>query len=84
MPRGRLRSVRVFIVVAKNRPDLYQYFAAGFEGVADVNVILDRRLGPDDPAPGTSDTPSQHERRTPRDIYDELAQRGFVIVRMPS
>jgi hypothetical protein len=75
--------VRIFIVVAKHRTDLYQYFAAGFEGVDDVNVILDRRLGPDDPAPNPVDPPHS-DRRTPRDIYDELAQRGFVIVRLPS
>lgn len=81
--RGRLPTVRIFIVVAKNRPDLYQYFAAGFDGIADINVIMDRRLGPDDPGPNASDMP-HHERRTPRDVYDELAQRGFVIVRLPS
>jgi hypothetical protein len=75
--------VRIFIVVAKHRPDLYQYFAAGFDGVADVNVILDRRLGPDDPPSQLDDMPP-HERRTPRDVYDELAQRGFVIVRLPT
>jgi hypothetical protein len=75
--------VRIFIVVAKHRPDLYQYFVAGFEGVPDVNVILDRRLGPDDPPRNPVDPPHT-ERRTPRDIYDELAHRGFVIVRLPT
>lgn len=72
--------MRIFIVVAKNRPELYQYFASGFGGVEDVNVILDRRLGPDDPPPPT--TP-HGDRRTPRDVYDELEARGFVIVRLP-
>jgi hypothetical protein len=75
--------VPIFIVVAKHRADLYEYFSAGFADVADVSVILDRRLGPDDPPralPG-----EQHgERRTPRDVYDELENRGFVIVRLPS
>ena len=75
--------MRIFIVVAKHRPDLYQYFAAGFDGVPDVSVILDRRLGPDDPPSHPTDPP-HGERRTPRDVYDELAQRGFVIVRLPS
>lgn len=75
--------MRIFIVVAKHRPDLYQYFAAGFDGIADVNVILDRRLGPDDPPTNPIDPPHS-ERRTPRDVYDELAQRGFVIVRLPA
>lgn len=75
--------MRIFIVVAKNRPDLYQYFAAGFADVEDVTVILDRRLGPDDPPPPSAGQP-YGERRTPRDVYDELEGRGFVIVRLPS
>ena len=72
--------MRIFIIVAKSRRDLHEYFASGFAGVEDVNVILDRRLGPDDPPP-----PQPHaERRTPRDVYDEMESRGFVIVRLPS
>lgn len=73
--------MRIFIVVAKNRLELYEYFASGFAGIDDVEVILDRRLGPDDPAP--SGAHPYGERRTPRDIYDELEGRGFVIVRLP-
>lgn len=68
--------MRIFIVVAKNRPDLYQYFVAGFEGVEGIEVILDRRLG--------VATEAQGDRRRARDIYDELQTRGFVIVRLPS
>jgi hypothetical protein len=68
--------VRIFIVVAKTRPDLYQYFVAGFEGVEGIEVILDRRLGVAKEAQG--------DRRRARDIYDELQARGFVIVRLPS
>ena len=79
--RGRLRPVRIFVVVAKNRPDLYRYFVAGFEGVEGIEVILDRRIGPDDP-PGP-DTGVDTERRTARNIYEELEMRGFVIVRLP-
>jgi hypothetical protein len=68
--------VRIFVVVAKNRPDLYQYFIAGFDGVDGVEVILDRRIG--------SATDPEGERRRSRDIYDELQSRGFVIVRLPA
>jgi hypothetical protein len=74
--------VRIFVVVAKNRPDLYRYFAAGFEGVDGVEVILDRRIGPDDP-PGPAGA-AVGERRTARNIYEELELRGFVIVRLPT
>ena len=72
--------MRIFVVVAKNRPELYQYFTAGFAGVDGVEVILDRRIGPDDPP-----SPGLHgERRNARNIYEELELRGFVIVRLPT
>lgn len=74
--------MRIFIVVAKNRPDLYQYFVAGLAGLEGVEVILDRRIGPDDP-PGPTGDESPSNRRTARNVYDELEQRGFVIVRLP-
>lgn len=67
--------MRIFVVVAKNRPDLFQYFMAGFAGVDGVEVILDRRLG--------AATEPEGEQRRARDIYDELQTRGFVIVRLP-
>jgi hypothetical protein len=75
--------VRIFVVVAKNRPDLYQYFMSGFAGVDGVEVILDRRIGPDHPhAPGL-ETASDNRRVAARTVYEELEQRGFVIVRLP-
>jgi hypothetical protein len=75
--------VRIFVVVAKNRPDLYQYFMSGFAGVDSVEVILDRRIGPDHPhAPGL-ETVSDNRRVAARTVYEELEQRGFVIVRLP-
>ena len=79
--RCRLRAVRIFVVVAKNRPDLFEYFAAGFAGVQAVEVILDRRFGPDDELPAEV-TASYRDRRAARDIYDELELRGFVVVRI--
>ena len=74
--------MRIFVVVAKSRPDLFDYFTAGFSGVDNVEVILDRRIGPDDPPspPGSL----SGERRTPRNVYEELELRGFVIVRLPA
>jgi hypothetical protein len=73
--------MRIFIVVAKTRPDLFQYFTTAFAGVASVEVLLDRRLGGDDQI--SSHVGLAGERRLARDIYDELEQRGFVIVRLP-
>jgi hypothetical protein len=71
--------VRIFLVVAKNRPDLYEYFTAGLAGVEGIEVILDRRIGERPPAP----VEAQANRRNARNIYDELETRGFVIVRLP-
>jgi len=75
--------VRIFVVVARSRPDLYQYFVAGFDGVDTVSVILDRRLGAENQPIGRAAQRSS-ERRIPHDIYDELETRGFVIVRLPA
>lgn len=75
--------MRIFVVVAKNRPDLYEYFVAGLAGLEGVEVILDRRIGPDEPAELPGDD-SARNRRSARNIYEELEQRGFVIVRLPA
>jgi len=44
-----------------------------------VNVLLDRRFLPPGAKPGATSDPGQRERR---DIYDELQQRGFVMIRL--
>lgn len=75
--------MRIFVVVAKNRPDLYQYFMSGFAGVDWVEVILDRRIGPDHPHGPGLETVSDNRRVAARTVYEELEQRGFVIVRLP-
>ena len=75
--------MRIFVVVAKNRPDLYQYFVAGFAGLEQVEVIVDRRIGGENP-PGPTAATDVGNRRRARNVYEELEQRGFVIVRLPS
>jgi hypothetical protein len=76
-------AVQIFVVVAKNRPDLYEYFRSGFAGVEEIEVIVDRRLRADDEIGAA--LPSRHSERRAEpnipDIYDQLEQRGFVIVR---
>lgn len=74
--------MRIFIVVAKNRPDLYQYFVAGFAGIDTVEVILDRRFGGENTIPGAPGA-VHGERRARSDVYDEMESRGFVIMRVP-
>ena len=70
---------RVTIVVARDRHELFAYFERVFVGMPDIKVLLDRRLAPPGSAPGAMRGP---ERRGRRDIYDELQQRGFVMVRL--
>lgn len=81
--RGSLRHVRIFIVVSKSRPDLYEYFRAGFAGIEVVEVILDRRFGGENATPGAPH-PVLGERRERSDVYDQMESRGFVIMRVPS
>jgi len=75
--------VRIFIVVSKTRPDLYDYFRAGFAGIEGVEVILDRRFGGENGAPGAPHA-AHGERRERSDVYDQMESRGFVIMRLPS
>ena len=66
---------RVTIVVARDRRELFAYFERVFMGMPDIKVLLDRRLALTGVARGA-------ERRGRPDIYDELQQRGFVMIRL--
>jgi hypothetical protein len=69
---------RVMIVVARDRPELLSYFERVFEGMPDIKVQVDRRYAP----PGTTSASSVPGHQARRDIYDELQQRGFVMIRL--
>ena len=70
---------RVIVVVARDRPELFGYFERTFAGMPDIKVLLDRRILPPGAKLEASGNPGQQERR---DIYDELQQRGFVMIRL--
>ena len=70
---------RVIVVVARDRPELFGYFERVFAGMPDIKVLLDRRILPPGARLETSGAPGRRERR---DIYDELQQRGFVMIRL--
>jgi hypothetical protein len=76
-PGGRM--LRMIVVVARERPDLFGYFEKVFEGMPEIRVQLDRRLAPPADAPAA---PAGASRRERRDVYDELQQRGFVMIRL--
>ena len=71
--------LRVIVVVARDRPELLSYFERVFAGMPDIKVLVDRRVVPPGTQPGAAGDPGQRERR---DIYDELQQRGFVMLRL--
>jgi hypothetical protein len=70
---------RAVIVVARNRPALFEYLEKMLAGIPDIRVILDRRVVPPAAIQGGGAAP---ERRKRQEIYDDLQQRGFVIVRL--
>jgi hypothetical protein len=69
---------RVIVIVARDRPELLAYFEHVFADMPDIKVLLDRRLIP----PGMQGGSSNPGHRERRDIYDELQQRGFVMIRL--
>ena len=71
--------LKVIVVVARDRLELFSYFERVFVGMPDIKVLLDRRIMPPGVQRGASSNPGQQERR---DIYDELQQRGFVMIRL--
>jgi hypothetical protein len=79
---GRVNvMVRIMIIVARDRPKLYDYFREAFAGVDHVEVIMDRRL-PVSSAPAAHGQRERRQRPAEPDIYDELMLQGFVIKRL--
>ncbi len=70
---------KLIVVVARDRPELFGYFEQVFAGMPDIKVLLDRRILLPGAQPGMAGNPGHQERR---DIYDELQQRGFVMIRL--
>ncbi|MBI4271362.1 MAG: hypothetical protein HY615_13590 [Candidatus Rokubacteria bacterium] len=71
---------RILLVVARDKPELYEYFRRGFADMEDtIKVIVDRRGAPRDDAAGGAGGP---ERRGRQDMSEELQQRGFVMIHL--
>jgi hypothetical protein len=75
-----LESARIVVIVARDRPDLYQYLLKGFTGINDVEIIVDQRLPKSSTDLGQAPVILGCQWRP--DIYDELTLRGFVIKRL--
>src|SRR5438046_10614668 len=72
---------RLIIVVARNRPALFEYLERMFAGISDIKVMLDRSgVAPHAPILPAADP----DRRKRQETYDDLQQRGFVSLRLSS
>ena len=72
----------LLLIVAWNRPDLWDLWRRWFSGVDHVQVILDRRQGPRQERnhPPEADRREVDRRRQPP-IDDELRSTGFALTR---
>ena len=67
---------RVMVIVARDRPELYEYLKDGLAGISGIQVVLDRRVTV---GRGAEGQPVDPERRHEIQVYDELVMRGFII-----
>lgn len=71
----------MLIVVARDRPELFQYFRSGFAALGDVRVIMDRRRGERRVRYDSRRVDRRRgERRVRLRATAELRGRGFLIV----
>ena len=74
--------VRALVIVARDRPDVWQSLTRHFAGNADVQTVLDRRQGDRRQQSRTHalDRRCRDRRRPPR-IETDVRARHYVIVR---
>ena len=71
------------LIVAWNRPDLWDLWRRWFVGVEEVEVVLDRRRGERRQRSGTYETERRRaERRRQPGLEDELRSTGFASTRL--
>ena len=71
---------RELFVVARDRPDLYQYFRDTFAEVPTVQVIVDRRLGDRRRAAFPVTTERRQGERRSRTAEADLATTGYAFI----
>ena len=70
------------LIVAWNRPDLWDLWRRWFVGVGEVEVVLDRRRGERRQRSGPCEPERRRaERRRQPGLEDELRSTGFAITR---
>ena len=77
---GKMTSL--LLIVAWNRPDLWDLWRRWFGGVAEVRVVLDQRRGERRQNGATHDPERRRaERRSQPGLEDELRSTGFALTR---
>jgi hypothetical protein len=71
---------RLIFIVARDRPDLYDYLKAQVGGGENVEVILDRRLGERRMRAMTADGERRAADRRANEIDERLASLGWAVV----
>ncbi|MBI2219372.1 MAG: hypothetical protein HYU51_19005 [Candidatus Rokubacteria bacterium] len=72
-----------FLIVARNQPGLYAYLQQNFAGDADVQVVMDRRVGERRRSAVTVEHDRRQSCRRSRPVLsDKLESIGFAIVRV--
>lgn len=75
-------SNKIIFIIARERPDLYEYVVRGFADVPQVTVVYDRRVG--ERRSGCGAPPVVERRRGERRQHregDDLRGLGWVLVR---
>jgi hypothetical protein len=73
--------MRHLVIVARDRPELFESLTHRFAGDAGVDVLLDRRVRP--PHFDTlSSVAAEDRRQSPEDVEARLWVEGYVIVRL--
>ncbi len=73
--------MRHLVIVARDRPELFESLTHRFASDADVDVLLDRRVRPPHVDPQRV-VHSEDRRQSPEDVEARLWVEGYVIVRL--
>jgi hypothetical protein len=80
VPGGASPPLRYLVIVARDRPDLYEQLTRQFANDANVRVMFDRRLTEDDAA--AEDPRRANRRHANMQVLAKLWLAGYAVVRV--
>jgi hypothetical protein len=85
-PRPRqampVRGTRHFVIVARDRHDLYRHFSESIANDDRITVVMDRRQGQRRASPAETGLERRRRDRRWRTINDQLSSVGWAVVRV--